>query len=184
MQGILIGRETCQSFVEIIEILTIGDQGSHHFQMTLTRRLLREFKKIRDAGRTDYTVQISDAGIEKWSATIFGAKGTEWADAVLRLELGFSSEYPNVAPDVRFVGTIPFHPNVYGNGKICLDLLQHNWSAAFGVEAIVTSIQTLLVAPNPNSPANNTAALLYTDAPQEYMRMVRACVEATWDQRI
>jgi ubiquitin-conjugating enzyme E2 A len=125
-------------------------------------------------------VHFSATNLEKWNVTVFGAKDTDWSDAILELEFKFPPEYPTVAPDVRFIGTIPFHPNVYSNGKICLDLLQHNWSAAFGVDSIITSIQTLLVLPNPNSPANNSAAVLYTDSPPEYRRCVRRCVESTW----
>jgi ubiquitin-conjugating enzyme E2 A len=148
--------------------------------MALSRRLLRELKKIKDEGRSDYVIQLSETNIQKWSVTLFGAKDTEWEGAVFHLEFMFSAQYLSVAPDVRFVGTIPFHPNVYTNGKICLDLLQHNWSSAFGVDSIITSIQTLLVSPNPNSPANNNAAVLFADCVQEYRRHVRFCVESTW----
>jgi ubiquitin-protein ligase len=136
--------------------------------MALARRLLRELKKIKEENRLDYLIQLSETNIEKWSVTLFGAKDTDWEDAVFHLEFTFTAQYPSVAPDVRFVGTIPFHPNIYSNGKICLDLLQHNWSSAFGVDSIITSIQTLPVSPNPNSPASNTA-VLFAD-----------CVESTW----
>ena len=54
-----------------------------------------------------------------------------------------------------------FHPNIYTNGSICLDILQHNWSPIYDVCAILTSIQSLLTDPNPNSPANVQAAKLY-----------------------
>jgi ubiquitin-conjugating enzyme E2 A len=152
--------------------------------MALSRRLVREFKKIKEEARSDYAVCVSPTNLEKWGVTLFGAKDTDWADAVLELEFTFSVQYPTVPPDVRFTGIIPFHPNVYSNGKICLDLLQHNWSSAFGVDSIVTSIQTLLVLPNPNSPANHAAADLYTNAITEYRRRVRNCVEATWQGRM
>jgi ubiquitin-protein ligase len=149
-------------------------------EMALARRLLRELKKIKDENRSDYIVQVSQNNLQTWHVTLFGATDTDWADAVFHLEFAFSAQYPAGPPDVRFVGTIPFHPNVYSNGKICLDLLQHNWSAAFGVDSIITSIQTLLVSPNPASPANNTAAVLFADSAQEYHRRVRVCVESTW----
>jgi ubiquitin-protein ligase len=147
--------------------------------MALARRLLREFKKIKDDGRLDYTVQMAPKGINNGHATLFGAKDTDWADAVPDLEFAFSSHDPDVASDAHFVGTIPFHPNVYANGKIGLDLLEHNWSSAYGVDATITSIQTLPIAPNPNSPANNTGAVLYTESYLEYRRRVRCCVESS-----
>jgi len=65
-----------------------------------------------------------------------------------KLILEFSEEYPNKAPQVKFVSKI-FHPNVYADGKICLDILQNQWSPIYDVAAILTSIQSLLSDPNP-----------------------------------
>lgn len=42
-------------------------------------------------------------------------------------------------------------PNVYANGELCLDILQNRWSPTYDVSAILTSIQSLLHDPNPNS---------------------------------
>jgi ubiquitin-conjugating enzyme E2 A len=84
------------------------------------------------------------------------------------------------APDVKFVGTIPFHPNVYANGKICIDILQHNWSSAYEASSVLTTIQALLADPNPNSPANNEAAQFFTENRPEYNRRVKKCVKSTW----
>ena len=61
---------------------------------------------------------------------------------------------------IRFVSKM-FHPNVYADGGICLDILQNRWSPTYDVSAILTSIQSLLDEPNPNSPANSVAAQLY-----------------------
>jgi len=48
------------------------------------------------------------------------------------------------------------------------------------VAAILTSIQSLLHDPNPNSPANAEAAQLYRENMKEYVRRVRATVEDSW----
>jgi hypothetical protein len=60
-----------------------------------------------------------------------------------------------------------FHPNVYADGGICLDILQNRWSPTYDVSAILTSIQSLLDEPNPNSPANSVAAQLYQENREE-----------------
>jgi ubiquitin-protein ligase len=182
-QNVALVESICEKTIKRFGEHSCPTQEHITILMAVTGRLLREFKKIKDDCRLDYTVQISPNGINNWNATLFGAKDTDWTDAVFDLEFTFSSEYPNVAPDVHFVGTIPFHPNVYANGKICLDLLQHNWSSAYGVDAIITSIQTLLIAPNPNSTANNIAAVLYTESYLEYRRRVRYCVESSWNRQ-
>ena len=52
----------------------------------------------------------------------------------------FSEEYPNKAPEVVFISSL-FHPNVYKDGKICLDILQSKWSPVNTVQAVLVSIQ-------------------------------------------
>ena len=46
--------------------------------------------------------------------------------------------------------------------------------------AILTSIQSLLHDPNPNSPANAEAAQLYRENMKEYVRRVKVTVEESW----
>jgi len=52
----------------------------------------------------------------------------------------FEEQYPNKAPGVKFISQM-FHPNVYGTGELCLDILQNRWSPTYDVAAILTSIQ-------------------------------------------
>ena len=73
-----------------------------------------------------------------------------------------------------------FHELVYADGSICLDILQNRWSPTYDVSAILTSIQSLLDEPNPNSPANSLAAQLYQENRREYEKRVAAIVEQSW----
>jgi ubiquitin-conjugating enzyme E2 A len=98
-----------------------------------------------------------------------------------RLELIFTEDYPNKPPTVKFLTKL-FHPNVYANGGICLDLLQNQWSPIYDIAAILTSIQSLLTDPNPNSPANVEAAKLYSENRREYERKVAEVVEQSWKE--
>ena len=52
----------------------------------------------------------------------------------------FEEQYPNKPPGVKFISQM-FHPNVYGTGELCLDILQNRWSPTYDVAAILTSIQ-------------------------------------------
>ncbi|CAF1923765.1 BnaC05g49100D [Brassica napus] len=101
------------------------------------------------------------------------------ARVLFKLSLQFSEDYPNKPPTVRFVSRM-FHPNIYADGSICLDILQNQWSPIYDVAAILTSIQSLLCDPNPNSPANSEAARMYSENKREYNRKVRDVVEQSW----
>merc|ERR1719471_874616 len=118
----------------------------------------------------DFPLNLSTEFVQVYS----GAGGT------FNLTLSFSEEYPIKPPKVKFV-TKMFHPNIYADGSICLDILQHNWSPIYDVAAILTSIQSLLTDPNPNSPANVEASKLYQENRREYEKRVQACVEKSWD---
>ncbi|WP_198359772.1 ubiquitin-conjugating enzyme family protein, partial [Streptomyces fildesensis] len=73
-----------------------------------------------------------------WNAVIFGRPDdTPWDGGTFKLSLQFSEEYPNKPPIVRFVSRM-FHPNIYADGSICLDILQNQWSPIYDVAAILT----------------------------------------------
>ncbi len=74
---------------------------------------------------------------------------TPFEDGTFKLLLTFDESYPNKPPSVKFLSKM-FHPNVYANGELCLDILQNRWSPTYDVAAILTSIQSLLHDPNPN----------------------------------
>ncbi|KNB44186.1 ubiquitin-conjugating enzyme E2 [Blastocystis sp. subtype 4] len=99
-------------------------------------------------------------------------------DNNIYLLLEFQDNYPNSPPKVKFLSNI-FHPNVFGDGRICLDILQNQWSPVNDVSAVLLSIQSLLSDPNPLSPANYEAARLYTENRTEYNRRVKQVVTET-----
>ena len=104
---------------------------------------------------------------------------TPWEGGTFKLKLTFTEEYPNKPPRVVFLSRM-FHPNVYSDGSICLDILQNQWSPIYDISAILASIQSLLCDPNPLSPANAEAARLFQENKREYNRKVKEIVEQSW----
>uniref|UniRef100_A0A8C6LDK9 Ubiquitin conjugating enzyme E2 A n=1 Tax=Nothobranchius furzeri TaxID=105023 RepID=A0A8C6LDK9_NOTFU len=128
----------------------------------------------------------SENNIMVWNAVIFGPEGTPFEDGTFKLTIEFTEEYPNKPPTVRFASKM-FHPNVYADGSICLDILQNRWSPTYDVSSILTSIQLNVTAvikpymkPNPLIPANSQAAQLYQENKREYEKRVSAIVEQSW----
>ena len=58
----------------------------------------------------------------KWDAVIFGPDESPWEGGIFELTMEFTEIYPNKSPIVKFKKAI-FHPNVYNDGSICLDIL-------------------------------------------------------------
>lgn len=143
------------------------------------RRLMRDFKKLQEDPPAGVSGAPTEDNILAWEAIIFGPQETPFEDGTFKLSLEFTEEYPNKPPTVKFISKM-FHPNVYADGSICLDILQNRWSPTYDVAAILTSIQSLLDEPNPNSPANSLAAQLYQENRREYEKRVQQIVEQSW----
>ncbi|XP_010551519.1 PREDICTED: ubiquitin-conjugating enzyme E2 2-like isoform X2 [Tarenaya hassleriana] len=143
------------------------------------KRLMRDFRRLQQDPPAGISGAPQDNNIMLWNAVIFGPDDTPWDGGTFKLTLQFSEDYPNKPPTVRFVSRM-FHPNIYADGSICLDILQNQWSPIYDVAAILTSIQSLLCDPNPNSPANSEAARLFGESKREYNRRVREIVEQSW----
>eukprot|EP00010_Vexillifera_abyssalis_P005366 CAMPEP_0201562328 /NCGR_PEP_ID=MMETSP0173_2-20130828/79270_1 /ASSEMBLY_ACC=CAM_ASM_000268 /TAXON_ID=218659 /ORGANISM="Vexillifera sp., Strain DIVA3 564/2" /LENGTH=208 /DNA_ID=CAMNT_0047976887 /DNA_START=1919 /DNA_END=2545 /DNA_ORIENTATION=+ len=143
------------------------------------RRLMRDFKRIQKEEPEGISASPCDNQILKWHAVVFGPDETAWEGGMFQLELNFDEDYPNKAPKVKFTSEI-FHPNVYADGSICLDILQNQWSPIYDIVAILQSIRSLLADPNPNSPANSEAAKLFQENKREYARRVQQVVSKSW----
>lgn len=149
------------------------------------RRLMKDFMSLRKETQNPETIGFQCApdqnNIFRWTAVMFGPDDTVWEDGQFKMELTFDENYPNKPPSVQFTSKM-FHPNIYNNGKICLDILQNQWSPIYDVSAILTSIRSLLADPNPNSPANAEAAKLYQEDRKAYEKRVRAVVEQSLEE--
>eukprot|EP00501_MAST-03F_sp_TOSAG23-6_P000308 GSMAST32.ASY1.ANO1.315.1 assembled CDS len=137
------------------------------------RRLARDFRSCSAA-------PVCDSNMFMWKASVFGPEDSPWEGGVYTLNLSFTTEYPIKPPRIRFT-TDMFHPNVYADGTICLDIIQKNWSPIYTVASILTSIQSLLTDPNPASPANPDAARMFLKDKKAYRRRIRVCVEKSMD---
>ena len=147
------------------------------------RRLIKDLEKINREGAEEFMASPLEDNLLIWSATIEGAEGTPWEGGLFTLKLQFSESYPNSPPKVKFLSKM-FHPNIYNDGRICLDsnyfaylVLYNQWSPVYDVWALLTAIKSLLLDPNTQSPANMTASNIFKENKLLYEVKVREMVE-------
>lgn len=110
-----------------------------------------------------------------------------------RARLAFPTTYPHMPPSLTFHDPIPFHPNIYANGKLCISILHppeedqygyesaaERWSPVQTPETILVSTISLFHDPNDESPANVEAARLFREERdgkhKDFRRRCRKCV--------
>lgn len=145
------------------------------------RKLMKELEKMRAALRDDPTIAIAaqpvnDTDIMVWHAVIEGPQGTEFEGGWFPLSITFPARYPHRPPTVKFTRPV-YHPNVYANGNICLDILSEKWSPVYQVTTVLMSIRSLLDEPNIASPANCDASNDYKTDRAQYRRNIRKSME-------
>lgn len=150
------------------------------------RRLLRDFKKMTADAPCGISAAPVGDDLFHWSAIVLGPMDTPWEGGVWKLSMSFTEGYPQEPPMVKFQTEV-FHPNVFSDGQICLDLLKApGWSPAFDVSTILLAIQSLLADPGthatPEGGANPDAESLYVRDRQGYNAKVKAMVDKQLEQ--
>lgn len=138
------------------------------------KRLTKELSNLMKEDFDDFKILDSN-DIMNWKASIYGPKNSIFEGGKYDLEIKFSLDYPTKPPSVRFLTPI-FHPNVYKDGKICVDILQSEWTPSLNVNSILISLRSLLLDPNNNSPANRDAANLLKKSPIDYSSKVKEMI--------
>ncbi|KAJ3117750.1 E2 SUMO-conjugating protein ubc9 [Phlyctochytrium bullatum] len=109
-----------------------------------------------------------------WKVGIPGKANTPWEGGVYTLHINFPEDYPQKPPKCKFVPPL-FHPNVYPSGTVCLSILneEQDWKPAITLKQILLGIQDLLDDPNPDSPAQQEAYVMFKRDKAGYVKKVK-----------
>ncbi|KAK5992878.1 E2 ubiquitin-conjugating enzyme 11 [Cladobotryum mycophilum] len=141
---------------------------------SVTKRLQTELMTLMTSPAPGVSAFPSaDGNLMSWTATIEGPKDTPYDGLTLKLSFAFPSNYPYAPPTVLFKTPI-YHPNFDFSGRICLDILKDKWTAAYNIQTVLLSLQSLLGEPNNASPLNGEAAELWDKDPEEFKKKVLA----------
>lgn len=138
-------------------------------------RICNEIAKLKTDSPVGISISVSD-DIYNWDAIIIGPDESPWEGGIFLLKIKLPKEYPHRPPSIKFI-TQMFHPNIYKNGNICLDILQSKWSPVYDIRSVLISIQSLLTDPNTSSPANMEASKLYLSDRKDYNKKVKSYIE-------
>merc|ERR1712037_289126 len=137
-----------------------ADRSSATSSAQVSKRLQQELMSLMMSNDKGISAFPDGDKLFEWIATVNGPADSVYDGLKYKLRLEFPAAYPYTAPTVKFV-TPCFHPNVDQHGNICLDILKDKWSAAYTVETVLLSLQSLLGEPNNDSPLNQQAAELW-----------------------
>jgi len=69
-----------------------------------------------------------------------GPADTPYSGGRFRVRLTLVKEFPSCPPKAFFLTKI-FHPNVAGNGEICVNTLKKDWKADLGLRHVLLTIK-------------------------------------------
>ncbi|KAJ3157760.1 hypothetical protein HDU89_000138 [Geranomyces variabilis] len=151
--------------------------------------LQRQLKELMVHPVPGFRVAMKDDNIFEWEVGIIGPLGTPYEGGYFLATLKFPQDYPFNPPSFTFHNNF-YHPNVYADGKLCISILHapgedemsgetaaERWNPTQSVESILLSIISLLNDPNPSSPANIDASVMFRTDKEAFDARVRGLVE-------
>ncbi|KAK6223163.1 ubiquitin-conjugating enzyme [Colletotrichum tabaci] len=137
---------------------------------------------------------VNDNNIFEWEVMLMISDDCKYyGGGNFRARLVFPPNYPLMPPSLTFQTPIPFHPNIYPDGRLCISILHppeedqygyeaasERWSPVQSPETILLSTISLFHGPNDESPANVEAARMFREEREgknkDFRRRCRACV--------
>lgn len=147
-------------------------------------RIQKEYEALIKNPIENVIFEMSESNINEWSFVIFGPSDSVYKDGVYNGKLIIPKEYPHRPPEVKFISKL-FHPNVYDDGKLCMSILhegidptgyekeEERWRPLNNIRTIFISIVSLLYDPNPDSPANIDAGVMWRKDQETYKQRVK-----------
>ena len=142
----------------------------------------RILSDLKDLANNDIPETIKDVKINEDDmygehiVFINGPKDTPFEGGVFKIGFKMPTDYPFKPPKMYFLTKV-YHPNISGDGSICIDILKDQWSSALRITKVLLSLSDLLANPNPNDPLVPDVAHEYRENKSKYESKVREYVK-------
>jgi len=137
------------------------------------KRITKELKGLQSNPPHNCSAGPTGDDMFSWSGTIMGPEDSPYEGGAFQVEIKFPNNYPFKPPKINFTTKV-YHPNINGQGSICLDILKDQWSPALTLSKVLLSICSLLTDPNPDDPLEPQIARQYKDNREEFDAEARA----------
>jgi ubiquitin-protein ligase len=141
------------------------------------KRITREISEFSENNVEGIQIIPIDGNIQKFTSKIKGPDNSPYQDGIYELEINIPNNYPLSPPKIKFI-TKMYHPNVYQNGNICVDILREDqWSPSLKISTALLSIRSLFTDPDPTSAANPEAGRLYVKNREKFDENVKNLIK-------
>ena len=135
-----------------------------------TRRIMNEIKELNEYIASEQLIinrivdlRMDEDNLYSLEITFLGPDETPYEEIINNLQIKIPHDYPHKPPNMKFTTKL-YHPNISVDGDICLDILKNNWKPVYTLRTLLLSIMSLLSDPNPESPLNGDAAIMYENS--------------------
>ena len=152
----------------------------------INKRIQKEFEnlhkeKLKEKNEGDtlkmIDAEIIDNNFRYIKLKIKGPIGTPYEGGTFNFLVYMPPKYPSVPPIIRLTNKI-YHPNIDGQGKICLNILKDDgWSPTISLKTLGLSLCGLLESPNTDDPLDVNVTKHFIDDPEGAKKMAISLTE-------
>ena len=132
------------------------------------RRIAKEIEGYEHHPNPLVAVYPCSDDLNLWKMLLVGPKTTPYADGVFLLYASFPSEYPQKAPEFRFLTPI-YHCNVSSSGHICHSIFTRDYDPQLSVRQLIDAVYGMVLSPEYQDPLENTIAMLFQSDHRKYV---------------
>ena len=147
--------------------------GAATSQRARSKRVVHELRQLARDPHPSFTIFPDEQDVGFWKMLMVGPQGTPYEGGTFMLFARFPDNYPNEAPEMRFV-TQMYHCNVNPEGRICHSIFDRNYSQNTSIRLILNCVYGLMLTPEPEDPLDSRLAEQFYNSREAYETNAKA----------